>query len=488
MAFEQRIIADRLEKADIQGRPGARPRRALRRREDDLSLIKRLIASVGRRLVCRGTLAIAREVIAQSLLLSFGLFFPSFLGLWPDAPLRGEGELNKCQEPVGAAIWNFQVAKLSVALRNVNGAKGRMRGKIKSREPGSKNIRVCPLNPLNSCYSNKCHASVSEWRNGPGAGEGEKTRSLLSTEKFLCRYRRAIGPSQINSHFLSLSLVCPFSFSSRSRRNGGQKDEPRFDSRNARYASADINERRGKRNFRAFENANRKRTYRTENRRVSCDPFLPSTGLRDHIARYPWNRSVIQRLCSPLSFHLSCLSSPSSSSSSSFSFSSSSYPASYSSTFRLYILLALRFSHCTDGDLPSLSLSLPSLYLSPAPSRFVKHLFGTINATSFRLARGQRARIHIPADIRRNVSRNFMLSSLTLVVLLTPSISTGSMKYFYRRRRIKFEKGEIEWRVPREFKVPARALSWPWTGSQQSLLSARNKPTMLVSLFTSGVV
>ena len=88
-----------------------------------------------------------------------------------------------------------------------------MRGKIKSREPGSKNIRVCPLNPLNSCYSNKCHASVSEWRNGPGAGEGEKTRSLLSTEKFLCRYRRAIGPSQINSHFLSLSLSCALSLS-----------------------------------------------------------------------------------------------------------------------------------------------------------------------------------------------------------------------------------------------------------------------------------
>ena len=101
-------------------------------------------------------------------------------------------------------------------------------------------------------------------------------------------------------------------------------------------------------------------------------------------------------------FHLSCLSSP-------FSSSSSSYPASYS-TFRLYILVAFRFSHGTDGDLLSLSLSLSlyllSFYLFLAASRFVKHLFGTINATSFRLVRGQRARIHIPGrHTYRNVSR-----------------------------------------------------------------------------------
>lgn len=129
--------------------------------------------------------------------------------------------------------------------------------------------------------------SVSKWRNGPD-GRGEKTRSLLSTEKFLCRYRRAIGPSQINSCSLFLFL---FSSGSRER----SKRMSRFDSRNARYASADINERRGKRNFRAFQNANRKRTYRTENRRVSCDPFLPSTA-SGTTSRDPRNRSVSQRL------------------------------------------------------------------------------------------------------------------------------------------------------------------------------------------------
>jgi len=40
----------------------------------------------------------------------------------------------------------------------------------------------------------------------------------------------------------------------------------RFDSRNARYTSDDINERQGGRNFRAIENVNRKRTHHLKNR------------------------------------------------------------------------------------------------------------------------------------------------------------------------------------------------------------------------------
>ena len=160
-------------------------------------------------------------------------------------------------------------------------------------------------------------------------------------------------------------------------------------------------------------------------------------------------------------FHLSWLSSPSSS-------SSSSYPASYS-TFRLYILVAFRFSHGTDGDLlslsPSLSLSLFTFFLSfssrvPIRQTFIRH-----DKRDLVPARAGTTRAHPysrPTYVSKRIA-NFMLSSLTLVVPLIPSISTGSMKYFYRRRRMKFEKGEIERGVPREFKAArARApVSWP---------------------------
>lgn len=132
--------------------------------------------------------------------------------------------------------------------------------------------------------------------------------------------------------------------SSRSRERS--KGMSRFDSRNARYASADINERRGKRNFRAFQNVNRKRTYRTENSRVSRSvlPFLflsrrRATGTR--LAIRGIDRSVnVAR-------------------------------------FRSFPLTAARRLSS-----PRL-LSRQTRVTRPASSRFVKHLYGTIKATSF---------------------------------------------------------------------------------------------------------
>lgn len=88
-------------------------------------------------------------------------------------------------------------------------------------------------------------------------------------KKFLCRYRAAIRPSQINSRALSSSSfpLVPLLLRRRKRMS-------RFESRNARYASADINERGGgggeeeNGTFVPFvprKTRNRKRTYRIEN-------------------------------------------------------------------------------------------------------------------------------------------------------------------------------------------------------------------------------
>lgn len=88
-------------------------------------------------------------------------------------------------------------------------------------------------------------------------------------KKFLCRYRAAIRPSQINSRALSSSSfpLVPLLLRRRKRMS-------RFESRNARYASADINERGGggggEENgtfvpFVSRKTRNRKRTYRIEN-------------------------------------------------------------------------------------------------------------------------------------------------------------------------------------------------------------------------------
>lgn len=152
--------------------------------------------------------------------------------------------------------------------------------------------------------------------------------------------------------------------SSRSRERG--KGISRFDSRNARYASADINERRGKRNFRAFQNVNRKRTYPTENSRVSRSAPAPSLPL-------PLPAPLPLQFPFPLPFSLAFLLA-----------GSGNGPA-----IREIDRVPVNTARLASLDLPAqwlLSPRLLSRQTRPtriASSRFVKHLYGTIKATSF---------------------------------------------------------------------------------------------------------